>query len=38
MADAAIGSGGGGPIEAGQLSVRVDLSVTFHLLPGEESE
>ena len=38
MADAGIGSGGGGPIEAGQLSVRVDLSVTFHLLPAEESE
>lgn len=37
MADMGIG-GGGGPIEAGQLSVRVELSVTFELLPGETGE
>lgn len=37
MADMGVG-GGGGPIEAGQLSVRVELSVTFELLPGETGE
>lgn len=37
LEDAGIG-GGGGPIEAGQLSVRVELSVTFELLSGETGE
>lgn len=37
--DAAVAeSGGGGPIEAGQFSVTVNLSVTFELRPGEEGE